>query len=65
MVEQIKKWMEDETMVSVVLKHGNGAEGIISSYDNVGIVLTEDTGVEKVIPYTSIESINQSLCWDN
>lgn len=52
-------------MVSVVLKHGNGAEEKISSYDNVGIVLAEDTGVEKVIPYTSIESINKSLCWDN
>ena len=65
MVEQIKIWMENEAMVSVILKHGNSAEGTIKSYDNVGIVLINDQKVEKVIPYTSIESINQCLCWDD
>ena len=65
MIEQIKKWIEDEIMVSVIMNHGNGAEGTILSYDDVGIVLTEDTGAEKVIPYSSIESIKKSLCWDD
>lgn len=66
MIEQIKKWMEDETPVSVIMKtHENGAEGKILSYDKVGIVLEEDTGAERIIPYDSIEFIRKSLCWDD